>query len=222
MDTTASGKSTRDSLARTRGPRIPKQRTEPVDLKSAQEAWEVVQRVQAGEVKAFEIIFAKYKSHVFRFINFRVGNRDLAKDLTSDTFLHALEKIDSFKWEGRSLEAWLITIARNLVTDHYKSSRYRNEITTAGVGTLDQEDHEPEAHPDAMVIDHIRNVALLSAVKQLGPDQQECIILRFLKGFSVAETARAMRRSEGAVKQLQHRALKSLACLLPEDLHTNT
>jgi RNA polymerase sigma-70 factor, ECF subfamily len=66
------------------------------------------------------------------------------------------------------------------------------------------------------VVDHITNVALLTAVKQLNPEQQECIVLRFLHGFSVAETAQAMGRNEGAVKALQYRAVRALARLLPE------
>ena len=66
------------------------------------------------------------------------------------------------------------------------------------------------------VVDHITNVTLLTAVKQLNPEQQECIVLRFLQGFSVAETAQAMNKNEGAIKALQYRAVRALNRLLPE------
>ena len=119
---------------------------------------------------------------VFRFIYFRVGNRQLAEDLTADTFLRALKRIGSFTWQGRDLGAWLVTIARNLVADHFKSGRYRLEVTTGDVLDAEREDRGPEGSPEAAVVEHITNVALLTAVKQLNPEQQECIVLRFLQG----------------------------------------
>ena len=178
--------------------------------------WALVERAQAGDAEAFGLIYDRYLDTVFRFIYFRVGNRQLAEDLTADTFLRALKRISSFTWQGRDLGAWLVTIARNLVADHFKSGRYRLEVTTGDVLDADREDRGPEGSPEAAVVDHITNVALLTAVKQLNPEQQECIVLRFLQGFSVAETAQAMGKNEGAIKALQYRAVRALARLLPE------
>jgi RNA polymerase sigma-70 factor, ECF subfamily len=189
-------------------------RPDPGD--AAAEVWALVERAQAGEGEAFGLIYDRYVDTVFRFIYFRVGNRPLAEDLTSDTFLRALKRIGSFTWQGRDLGAWLVTIARNLVADHFKSGRYRLEVTTGDVLDADREDRGPEGSPEAAVVDHITNVALLTAVKQLNPEQQECIVLRFLQGFSVAETAQAMGKNEGAIKALQYRAVRALARLLPE------
>ena len=187
-------------------------RPDPSD--PATEVWTLVERAQAGESEAFGLIYDRYLDTVFRFVYFRVGNRQLAEDLTSDTFLRALKRIGSFTWQGRDLGAWLVTIARNLVADHFKSGRYRLEVTTGDVLDADREDRGPEGSPEAAVVDHITNVALLTAVKQLNPEQQECIVLRFLQGFSVAETARAMGKNEGAIKALQYRAVRALARLL--------
>lgn len=189
-------------------------RPEPGD--AAAEVWALVERAQAGETEAFGLIYDRYMETVFRFIYFRVGNRQLAEDLTSDTFLRALKRIGSFTWQGRDLGAWLVTIARNLVADHFKSGRYRLEITTGDVLDADKEDRGPEGTPETAVVDHITNVTLLTAVKQLNPEQQECIVLRFLQGFSVAETAQAMGKNEGAIKALQYRAVRALARLLPD------
>jgi len=194
-------------------PRMP-DRPDPND--AAAEVWALVERAQAGESEAFGLIYDRYMDTVFRFIYFRVGNRQLAEDLTADTFLRALKRIGSFTWQGRDLGAWLVTIARNLVADHFKSGRYRLEVTTGDVLDADREDRGPEGSPEAAVVDHITNVALLGAVKQLNPEQQECIVLRFLQGFSVAETAQAMGKNEGAIKALQYRAVRALARLLPE------
>ncbi|MER7331100.1 MULTISPECIES: ECF subfamily RNA polymerase sigma factor, BldN family [unclassified Micromonospora] len=189
-------------------------RPDPSD--PATEVWALVERAQAGESEAFGLIYDRYVDTVFRFVYFRVGNRQLAEDLTSDTFLRALKRIGSFTWQGRDLGAWLVTIARNLVADHFKSGRYRLEVTTGDVLDADREDRGPEGSPEAAVVEHITNVALLGAVKQLNPEQQECIVLRFLQGFSVAETARAMGKNEGAIKALQYRAVRALARLLPD------
>ncbi|MFI2710099.1 ECF subfamily RNA polymerase sigma factor, BldN family [Micromonospora sp. NPDC018662] len=192
-------------------------RPDPSD--PATEVWTLVERAQAGESEAFGLIYDRYVDTVFRFVYFRVGNRQLAEDLTSDTFLRALKRIGSFTWQGRDLGAWLVTIARNLVADHFKSGRYRLEVTTGDVLDADREDRGPEGSPEAAVVEHITNVALLTAVKQLNPEQQECIVLRFLQGFSVAETARAMEKNEGAIKALQYRAVRALARLLPDGFH---
>ncbi|KXK61878.1 RNA polymerase subunit sigma-24 [Micromonospora rosaria] len=189
-------------------------RPDPSD--PATEVWALVERAQAGDAEAFGLLYDRYVDTVFRFVYFRVGNRQLAEDLTSDTFLRALKRIGSFTWQGRDLGAWLVTIARNLVADHFKSGRYRLEVTTGDVLDADREDRGPEGSPEAAVVEHITNVALLTAVKQLNPEQQECIVLRFLQGFSVAETARAMGKNEGAIKALQYRAVRALARLLPD------
>ncbi|MBN1173477.1 MAG: sigma-70 family RNA polymerase sigma factor [Micromonosporaceae bacterium] len=195
-------------------PRPQPARPDPTD--AAAEVWALIERAQAGDGAAFGSLYDRYFDTVFRFVYFRVGNRQLAEDLTADTFLRALKRIGSFTWQGRDLGAWLVTIARNLVADHFKSGRYRLEVTTGDVLDADRPDRGPEGSPEAAVIDHITNVDLLRAVKQLNPEQQECIVLRFLHGFSVAETAQAMGKNEGAIKALQYRAVRALARLLPE------
>ena len=205
--------STTGPPAESEPPRYPA-RPDPSD--AAAEVWALVERAQQGEAAAFGLIYDRYVDTVFRFVYFRVGNRQLAEDLTSDTFLRALRRIGSFTWQGRDLGAWLVTIARNLVADHFKSGRYRLEVTTGDVLDADREDRGPEGSPESAVVDHITNVALLTAVKQLNPEQQECIVLRFLQGFSVAETAQTMGKNEGAIKALQYRAVRALHRLLPE------
>ena len=70
--------------------------------------------------------------------------------------------------------------------------------------------------PESSVLEAMQNKVLLEAVKQLNAEQQECIVLRFLQGLSVAETAEAMGKNDGAIKALQYRAIRSLGRLLPE------
>ena len=174
----------------------------------------LVIRAQEGDGEAFGQLYDQYVDLVFRYIYYRVGSRALAEDLTSETFLRALRRITSFTWQGRDVGAWFVTIARNLIADHYKSGRYRLEVATADMLDADQAQDGPEGE----VLDALTNATLLDAVKELNPEQQECIVLRFLQGMSVAETALAMGKNEGAIKDLQYRAVRALGRLLPPDL----
>ncbi|MEU8920802.1 ECF subfamily RNA polymerase sigma factor, BldN family [Kitasatospora sp. NPDC048545] len=174
---------------------------------------ELVEQAQAGESEAFGRLYDHYADTVYRYIYYRVGSRATAEDLTSETFLRALRRIGTFTWQGRDFGAWLVTIARNLVADHFKSSRFRLEVTTGEM--LDS--NECERSPEESVLESLSNAALLDAVRRLNPQQQECVTLRFLQGLSVAETARIMGKNEGAIKTLQYRAVRTLARLLPPD-----
>ncbi|MBC2863899.1 ECF subfamily RNA polymerase sigma factor, BldN family [Streptomyces mexicanus] len=174
---------------------------------------DLVERAQAGEADAFGRLYDQYSDTVYRYIYYRVGGKATAEDLTSETFLRALRRIGTFTWQGRDFGAWLVTIARNLVADHFKSSRFRLEVTTGEM--LDA--NEVERSPEESVLESLSNAALLDAVRRLNPQQQECVTLRFLQGLSVAETARVMGKNEGAIKTLQYRAVRTLARLLPDD-----
>ena len=175
---------------------------------------DLVTRAQRGDSEAFGQFYNRYVDDVHRFILFRVGmDRPLAEDLTSDVFLRALRAIGSFTWQGADPGAWLVTIAKRLIADHYRSAivRLATTVPEFDLGT----DTSPEGNPEGLVTDHLRNVAVLTAVKQLSPDQQWCIALRFLGGLNVAETAEAMGKKESAVKALQFRAIRALAQVLP-------
>ncbi|MEV6618093.1 ECF subfamily RNA polymerase sigma factor, BldN family [Streptomyces sp. NPDC051051] len=174
---------------------------------------DLVERAQAGEADAFGRLYDQYSDTVYRYIYYRVGSKATAEDLTSETFLRALRRIGTFTWQGRDFGAWLVTIARNLVADHFKSSRFRLEVTTGEM--LDA--NEVARSPEDSVLESLSNAALLDAVRRLNPQQQECVTLRFLQGLSVAETARVMGKNEGAIKTLQYRAVRTLARLLPDD-----
>ncbi len=175
-----------------------------------------VKATQDGDGEAFGLLYDAYADLVHRYISYRVNNHALAEDLTSETFLRALRRISTFTWQGRDFGAWLVTIARNLIADQYKSSRHKLEHSTADLIEAGAERHEDG--PENEVLAGITNAALLNAVRQLGHEQQECIVLRFLQGLSVAETAAILGKNEGAVKALQYRAVKALGRLLPEDL----
>jgi RNA polymerase sigma-70 factor (ECF subfamily) len=176
--------------------------------------WALVSRAQEGDAEAFGELYDRYVTMVHRYVYHRVGDRALAEDVTSETFVRALRRIDSLSFQGRDVGAWLVTIARNLVLDHVKSSRYRLEVATADMRDADR----ATAGPEDAVVQRLANEQLLACVRKLNAEQQECIALRFLQGLSVSETAAVMGKREGAIKALQHRAVRRLATLLPEGL----
>jgi RNA polymerase sigma-70 factor (TIGR02952 family) len=178
------------------------------------DVWALVRRAQNGDAEAFGELYDHYVTMVHRYVYHRVGDRATAEDVTSETFVRALRRIDSLSFQGRDVGAWLVTIARNIILDHVKSSRYRLEVATADMRDADRATDGPE---DAVVA-HLANRELLACVQQLGSEQQECIVLRFIHGLSVSETAQIMGKKDGAIKALQHRAVRRLAGLLPDGL----
>jgi RNA polymerase sigma-70 factor (ECF subfamily) len=177
-------------------------------------AMSLVERAQAGDAEAFGELYDRYVDQVYRYIAYRVGSTQLAEDLTSETFLRALRRIGSFTWQGRDVGAWFVTISRNLIADHYKSGRYRLELTTDDVS--ESSSAPTISGPEAEVLEAMQNKVLLEAIKKLNAEQQECVVLRFLQSLSVAETAQIMGKNEGAIKALQYRAIRTLGRLLPE------
>jgi RNA polymerase sigma-70 factor (ECF subfamily) len=174
----------------------------------------LVNRAQAGDSEAFGLLYDEYSLSVYRYIYARVSSPVLAEDLTSETFVRALRALDSFRWQGRDFGAWLVTIARNLITDHFKSGRVRLESPTDEIETHDSATQGPEVD----VLTAVTADVLRRAVSDLPDDQRDCLTMRFFAGMSIAETARALEKSEGAVKQLQLRAVRQLAKVIPKDL----
>lgn len=189
--------------------RIPGQRT---GESSAEESRQLVERFQAGDPDAFTAIYRRYSDMVFRFVYFRSnGNRLLAEDLTQDTFTKALRRLGRWEWQGKDLGAWLVTVARNLANDHVKRAEQKRAVSVPDFsGLAERPDLGREGDPEAAVIAHQRDVEVLSALRYLTADQRTVLIHRFLEEMSVAETAAAMGREEGAIKSLQYRAVRTL------------
>jgi RNA polymerase sigma-70 factor, ECF subfamily len=174
----------------------------------------LVELARTGDAEAFGQLYDHYHTSVYRFLYYRVGSVPLAEDLTAETFFRALRSMSSFRWQGKDFGAWLMTIARNLTTDHFKAGRTRLESTTEDMSSLDTTTDGPES----AVLASLTNEALLAALSELPTEQRECLVMRFLQGLSIAETAEVLERSAGAVKQLQLRGVRNLARILPDGL----
>ena len=184
------------------------------DVEEGRRLIALVELARGGDAEAFGMLYDHYQPSVYRFLTYRTGSATLAEDLTSETFVRALRSINSFRWQGKDFGAWLMTIARNLATDHAKSGRARLEVATEDMSLHDA----PTDGPEDAVMTAATHEAVLAALRELPDEQQECLVLRFLQSRSIAETAAALGRSEGAVKQLQLRAVRNLAKRFPKGL----
>ena len=144
---------------------------------------------------------------VYAYIAGRVRDRDAAQDLTAEVFQHALANIGSFEWRGVPFVAWLIRIASNAIADRWQRTSKEPPLP---------EDPLEEQGAD----DQIERRAVLSRlVDALPPDQRHVVLRRFVEQRSIREIAQELQRSEGAIKQLQFRALQTLRMNLRSTRH---
>jgi RNA polymerase sigma-70 factor (ECF subfamily) len=149
-----------------------------------------------SEPARFAELYEQNFARVYAFFARRVATREEAQDLTSEVFHQALGSIRSFKWQGAPFVAWLYGIAANVLSSHWlKLGR-----SPAG-DAIELSDAGDEIE---------RSVMLAELVELLPPDQSRVVLLRFVKQKSIREIANDLGRSEGAVKQLQLRALENL------------
>ena len=144
----------------------------------------------------FAELYDRHVDRIYAFVVRRVSDRAAAEDITSEVFEKALAQLRQFEWRGAPFSAWLFRIAANAIADHWRKEGRREE----GVAIPDV--HETE--------DIERRVALTQLVERLPEAQQQVIGMRFGEGWSIRDIAVALGRSEGAVKQLQLRALERL------------
>ena len=194
--------------------------------------WELVALAQAGgDVgrEAFGVLYDRHHRLVYRYLAWRLNAADvstLAEQMTGDVWVRALRRINSVTdhGDGKQFGAWLITIARNLLFDHIKSCRHRIDLTVPeipeAISTERLAENEPEHAAVANAMTGFYAQHLTKCLQGLSADQRDCIGFRFYLGLSVTETAEVMGRNEPAVKALQHRAIRRLAQLLPNDAAT--
>jgi RNA polymerase sigma-70 factor (ECF subfamily) len=169
-----------------------------------QDERELVRRAQHGEPEAFSALYEQHFDKIYRYVVLKVGSRADAEDLTQQAFIRALESIGSYRWRGLPFSSWLFRIAHNQVVDHLrkKGREKRAPFEEAmAVSTAD---------PAQVAEQRLTLERLSEACKQLTEAQREVVYLRFGSELSVAETAGAMHRSQGAVKALQHDAVRRL------------
>jgi len=151
-----------------------------------------------ADPQRFAELYERNFDRVYAFAARRTSSRGEAEDLTAEVFHHALANLGRFEWRGIPFAAWLLQIARNSLADRWQRTA--------------RERGEPAPDPDEIAsnADADRRAVLADLVRRLPHDQQQVVVARFVEHRSIREIALALGRSEGAVKQLQHRALEAL------------
>jgi len=164
---------------------------------------EAAQKDPARFADLYEINFERVYAYVVR----RVGNRAETEDLTSEVFHQALANLKRFEWRGIPFAAWLFRIAANLISDRWQRSG--REVADDS-GQIESAQIKSGKQSPVEIEDVERRATLFRLVDTLPVEQRRVVVLRFVEQKSIKEVAREIRKTEGAVKQLQFRALSSL------------
>jgi RNA polymerase sigma-70 factor, ECF subfamily len=165
-------------------------------------------RIQQHDQIALAAVYDHYFDPIYRYLNYRLGEPEVAADLAGDVFLALIDALKAGKAPQTSLPGWLYTVARNLAADYIRKK-------TRTVALIEDLAADESPLTDQAYLSQLAPM-LKQAMLQLTEEQQHVITLRFGQGLSLAETAQFMEKSVGAVKGLQHRALASLARFIPQ------
>lgn len=171
----------------------------------------LVQQAQSGDPDSFARLYDVCFERVYRYVYFRVADTPTAEDITSQVFLKAWEHLDRYRSGSASFLAWLYTIARNQVIDHYRTRKESvpldKIVSLPASGRTVAE--QVESHFDLQ--------AMRDALQFLTEEQQQVLILKFIVEMTTEEIAQAMNKNEGAVRALQMRALQALSKYLEKE-----
>ncbi len=170
----------------------------------------LVDEAKAGNPEAFARLYDAYVERVTRYVYFRVSEAIDTEDLVAQVFLKAWENLDRYKMGTSPFIAWLYTIARNLVIDHYRTKKNALPLEEAIALPSDMEmpDEEAQTRFDLQ--------AMRDALQFLTSDQQQALILKYIAGLPNDSIAKIMKKQEGTVRGLQMRALQTLAKYMKE------
>jgi len=161
----------------------------------------LVSRAQNGDGEAFGRIYDQFVDQIYRFAFFKVSNPHLAEDLTQTIFLKALERLGSFRRES-SFASWLFTIARNTITDFYRTNHKKLSLAAA----------ENISSPDSSMNLEAKELLekTFAEMGKLSQEEQEVLRLHAIEEYSFAQIEKVMNKKEGALRIIKHRALKKL------------
>ncbi|MBL7209352.1 MAG: sigma-70 family RNA polymerase sigma factor [Dehalococcoidia bacterium] len=172
------------------------------------EDW-LIQRAVQRDKAAFATLYDNCVDQVYRHVCYRVSNRIDAEDITQEVFIRAWKAINKYKRTGAPFVTWLLAIAHNLIVDHYRATKKHVSLEEA-----ETSNPTAETSPEAMAEASLNKDYVRHAVLKLKGEKQKVILMRFIDGLSYGEIARALNKSEGAVRVIQYRALNDLRHVL--------
>jgi len=171
----------------------------------------LVQRAIGHDADAFGRLYDMHVDRVYRHIYYRVGNEADAEDLTQQVFLKAWQAIHRYKKTASPFLAWLMTISHNLVVDFYRTKKDKAYLEAEVLA------NDSASSPERATEASFEQQRLRRAILQLGSDEQQVVILRFMEGFEFVEIASLLKKKEGNVRVILHRALVKLRNILEKE-----
>ena len=168
----------------------------------------LVERARQGDADAFGALYDRFQPEIVRYLAHRVGDAEVAQDLSQQVFLKAWQAIPRYESRGVPFKAWLYRMAHNQMVDHFRTRRVTTDL--AGV------DPPEEARAERLLLAGERNAALERALARLSEDHRQVLVLRFLMEKSAREISEIMGRKEVTVRGLQMRALQALRRVVEE------
>ena len=177
---------------------------------------ELVAAARGGDRRALEALFERALSRIYRYVAFKLGtNNTDVEDVVQETFIAAMGSISRLRGDDEAaLMSWLLSIARFKVADHLRA---RYSRPTESLDDETRPEVRDSADVEGAVIQSTQDQLLRDAIRELTPEQEEVVTLRFLMGYDIEKVAGIVGRTEGAVKALQHRALATLKRRLDEE-----
>lgn len=170
---------------------------------------QVIERACRGDAEAFTSLYDDLAPRVLRFLNHQVADPDMAEELMQKTFLKLIEALPRFQVRGSiPFRAWVFRLARNTVIDEWRMAHPALDLAAVGEPASDA------PTPEQIIESNLQRDELMSAIDHLPRDQHDVILYRFFAELSPHEAAPLLHRSEGAVRVLQHRALRRLRAML--------
>lgn len=169
----------------------------------------LIQRAKKGEKECFGQLYDHYITPIYRFVLVKVNSKAEAEDLTHEVFLSAWQNIKGYKHKGFPFSSWLYQIARNKVIDHYRTKKIHTSFDSLDEDILKIVGVAEEKMDKMLNLEKVKE-----AIAKLSPEQQDVVIMKFVEDLSNEEIAQALKKSEGAVRLLQHRAINNLKQLL--------
>jgi RNA polymerase sigma-70 factor, ECF subfamily len=169
----------------------------------------LVEKAIQRDKDAYASLFDIHFDRIFRYIQHRVCNKSDSEDIAQEVFIKGWKAISKYKITGAPFITWLFAIANNLICDYFRSQKNKSvpldENTTSG---------DEQADPLEIANDNLKNNNVRLAIWNLKEEKQKVILLRFLGGYSCREIARFLKKSEGAIRVIQLRALADLRKML--------
>ncbi|TSC94964.1 MAG: RNA polymerase sigma-70 factor, ECF subfamily [Parcubacteria group bacterium Athens1014_10] len=161
----------------------------------------LISKIKKGDKEAFSEIYNNYLDKIYRFVYFKVSSKEIAEDLTSDTFLKILKYIISSDKQINNLQAFVYQTAKNLITDHYRQGHNTIPLENVEKILLDNKNHH-------LINDDLRTIE--KALSTLKNEYKEIITLCHLDQLSIKEASQILQKPAGTVRVTLHRALKAL------------